>query len=407
MLRTMNRRQEVCRDFQRGSCRFGARCKFSHEVPQRQSNSSVFVNQSHLRAGPNRGGNYYGPLSGTGFTQKQQQPQLSQIQVKEHKCIDPRVCKEQIKEDFQNEHPMFWKLTCYAHWKYLPNDITGDVSFEELRSLAYDDAKQGLSLKDVAQREKMMFSAKNAEFENLLKGPYTGPASAARSFRDSGVSSHSDGSQMLFGKSIPAASLLPSSPFFQAVTSSPQTFSNFRKEASGLSFGFGNMSPVTPASPFAFQKLPQSTFVNVSSGIFGQQGSIQGNNAVNDVNMNSNGGGTKIFPASPFAGSNSPLQSQLFFNNSLFQSSAQSIPSSSLKNNLSHASTWQDSAETMNIENPSEVAMPRTPCSPNQGRSAAFPVQASEQCHLGVDIWLKESWTLGEIPEEEPPVYAR
>jgi hypothetical protein len=36
----MSRRQEVCRDFQRGNCRFGTRCKFSHQLPQNQQPQS-------------------------------------------------------------------------------------------------------------------------------------------------------------------------------------------------------------------------------------------------------------------------------------------------------------------------------------------------------------------------------
>jgi predicted DNA binding CopG/RHH family protein len=31
----------------------------------------------------------------------------------------------------------------------LPNDITGDISPEELRALAYDSAKQGLSIQQI------------------------------------------------------------------------------------------------------------------------------------------------------------------------------------------------------------------------------------------------------------------
>jgi hypothetical protein len=44
---------------------------------------------------------------------------------------------------------MVWEHFWKEYSGSLPNDIVGDVSPEELRAMAYDGAKQGLSLKDV------------------------------------------------------------------------------------------------------------------------------------------------------------------------------------------------------------------------------------------------------------------
>ncbi|XVE71004.1 hypothetical protein DITRI_Ditri10aG0115000 [Diplodiscus trichospermus] len=63
-------------------------------------------------------------------------------QATNHKCTDPEACKHIIVEDLEHERPL-WKLTCYSHWKNSPCDIVGDVSYEELRAAAYDDAKRG------------------------------------------------------------------------------------------------------------------------------------------------------------------------------------------------------------------------------------------------------------------------
>jgi nucleoporin-like protein 2 len=147
----MSRRQEVCRDFQRGNCRFGTRCKFSHQLPQNQQPQSNAFDSGRRHSPQQQGGfgergrNSFEALSNANSSQKPQQ----QVPLKDHKCNDPRVCKEQIKDDMAHEHPLFWRLTSYGHWKFLPNDISGDVSPEELRALAYDSAKQGLSLHQI------------------------------------------------------------------------------------------------------------------------------------------------------------------------------------------------------------------------------------------------------------------
>eukprot|EP00850_Spirogloea_muscicola_P018866 SM000177S03199 [mRNA] locus=s177:281718:288960:+ [translate_table: standard] len=91
-------------------------------------------------------------------------------------CGNPSLCKQQINEDEINEKPTWWRLTCYAHWKELPNDVVGDVSSEELRAEAYSAARQGVPLADLVHRERTMFRAKETIFEQLGRSPYTGPA---------------------------------------------------------------------------------------------------------------------------------------------------------------------------------------------------------------------------------------
>ena len=46
----------------------------------------------------------------------------------------------------------------------LPNDIAGDVSFEELRAYAYDAGKQGMPLQSLVCNEYMCFSFLNMYF---------------------------------------------------------------------------------------------------------------------------------------------------------------------------------------------------------------------------------------------------
>nr|GEV54816.1 zinc finger CCCH domain-containing protein 16-like isoform X1 [Tanacetum cinerariifolium] len=77
------------------------------------------------------------------------QKQDNQQSAANHTCTDPQSCKRLISEDFEHEKPL-WKLTCYGHIKYGPCDIIGDLSFEELRASAYDDAKRGTGVQSIA-----------------------------------------------------------------------------------------------------------------------------------------------------------------------------------------------------------------------------------------------------------------
>ncbi|KAJ7964739.1 Zinc finger CCCH domain-containing protein 16 [Quillaja saponaria] len=95
-------------------------------------------------------------------------------QAVNHKCTDPETCRREIVEDFEKENPL-WKLTCYSHCKNAPCDIVGDISYEELRAAAYDDAKRGMSLQSIVEKERNLLNSKLAEFEKLISRPYAVP----------------------------------------------------------------------------------------------------------------------------------------------------------------------------------------------------------------------------------------
>ncbi|KAK4382851.1 Zinc finger CCCH domain-containing protein 46 [Sesamum angolense] len=96
----------------------------------------------------------------------------NQSQAPNHKCTDSESCRRVIVEDLENEKPL-WKLTCYGHNRNGPCDIVGDISCEELRALAYDDAKQGKSLQFIIERERSLLNSKLVEFQNLVQKPHT------------------------------------------------------------------------------------------------------------------------------------------------------------------------------------------------------------------------------------------
>ncbi|KAL8036077.1 hypothetical protein ABFX02_12G136400 [Erythranthe guttata] len=199
-------RKEFCKFFARGSCRNGNSCNYLHATPQ-QSNANPFgfgnqasnpsqrVNQQQQAPNPfgfgmqnknqSRGGNDFGSkpnqnkpfentwsrssnvnTSGASVTRQSEKQQP----VADHKCTDSESCKRIIVEDFQHEKPL-WKLTCYGHNKNGPCDIVGDISCEELRALAYDDAKNGTNFPLIVERERSLLNSKLVEFQNLMQKP--------------------------------------------------------------------------------------------------------------------------------------------------------------------------------------------------------------------------------------------
>ncbi|KAG6549892.1 hypothetical protein Mapa_008874 [Marchantia paleacea] len=383
----MSRRQEICRDFQRGSCRYGTRCKFLHQASSQQQPRQPQHNQNQRNAFVGAvGNNYYGVLgnnSNNNHSQRHSTP--SSVSAKEHKCNNPRICKDQIEEDFHNEHPVFWRLTCYAHYKFLPNDIVGDVSPEELRALAYDGAKQGLSLKDVAQREASMVAAKNAEFEALLRNPYKGPASqgsaaplspfSASPFMSS-PASQNNSSVMVSGQPLTLSNPNPAAGQGFAQTTNPFGAPAARGFVFNQPSGdptLGTRSSTQSASPFSVQQpnvfqqtlFQQSPFTNTASPAAVAQ------------------------PQSPFTNvqGSSGIQSPFGFNSAF--AAFPSNPGST----TGYAGPPGNSSLLSATPGPSLVNKTTVPY-----RSTNADEDAK---------WLKDVWKIGEIPEGEPPVQVR
>lgn len=385
-------RKELCRNFARGSCQYGDRCKFLHVSPQQSkpnpfgfgtqagqqyqqtnfqqqkpnpfgfSNQNSFQSRGASEFGSNQ--NQFKPFenkwsrssssntSGASTRQPDNQPSAPS-----HKCTDPDSCKRQIVEDFQQERPL-WRLTCYGHCKNGPCDIVGDISYEELRAAAYDDAKRGLSLQSIVERERGLVNSKLQEIESLLHSPYKGASSSG------------------FGSPNPFLNNTQTTPV--TAQSTKPLFSSFNQL--GASLNTGTAAP--PNNSFGQSNLFQSN--NQSSTI----------SQMNNLQFQNSGVGSQAQQKlqSPLSSSFTSFSnsSKGTVQNQLFTSPASSqIPGSSFGQSSSQnlLNTGQHGVRSLT----------------DAGSSAM-----SNKADGDDSIWMKQEWRIGEIPEEAPPeMYCR
>ncbi|KAJ4763599.1 Zinc finger CCCH domain-containing protein 46 [Rhynchospora pubera] len=398
----MSRRQEPCRNFLRGSCKYGANCRFLHVSPNQNQNQ----NQNQTRPSTNPFG--FGSSQASHHHQQQQQQQQrqqqnpfgfgvnktstpqfqapskpfenkwvrptstaprqtdpQQAQPAVHTCTDPVACKNIIADDFKNEAPL-WKLTCYAHFKGLPCDIHGDTSYEELRALAYEEAKQGCNLQSIVGRERNLLQSKLSEFENLLRNPYVPPNSNLGPFNQPNAAPAINSFSQLGAATNVASAFRP--PTISSASSSP----------------FGQPSFVQNN----IQMPPQPNF-GTPVGFFGSQLTNQSHvpspnfsfgKALNS-NANGNATGSLQAPAPSFSfgtNANGNVTGSQHFTSSFPQ---MNTGNSNASNNQQH----QLSSLALGFA------------------SASPPSEEKQEGCKDAGIWLMEKWSIGKIPEEAPP----
>lgn len=406
-------KKELCRNFQRGSCRYGDKCRFLHSTQQQpkpnpfgfgvqnssnfhsttlqQPNTNPFgfgvQNVSQQNGGANFGAsrqsNVFKPFenkwtrtsSATGGSSNTSQQNQNQLQATNHKCTDPNECKKIIAADFEQERPL-WKLTCYGHFKHFPCDVSGDTSYEELRAAAYDDAKRGMPLQSIVERERNLQQSKLVEFENLLRNPYTKQENSAQPLPNPFPS--------IAPNSFP--SIVPNPSSLTTQNQSPSPFSSFGQPAT--SFGMSSsMSSSKPSSnPFGFGQINNPSQI---STMFGPVSMASGNPAPLGGQMSMSGGGG---PFGTFSTQTSSLS-----NTGMSNQNNSQPPTSFLSENMSTANNLQPVLSNAFGAQSNGFGQPATNSQPSENMPKATSTGDAS-------IWLKEEWKLGEIPEDIPPI---
>ncbi|KAM5552611.1 zinc finger CCCH domain-containing protein 16 [Rosa sericea] len=378
-------KREPCRYYQRGSCQYGDKCRYLH-VTQQQPKSNIyggFGSQSgsdqHQKSNPYGFGvhnnsqskaatdkpfenKWTRPSPATATATPSSRRSDNQPQTTNHECTNPESCRSIINEDFERERPL-WKLTCYGHSRNSPCDIVGDISYEELRAVAYDDAKRGLNLQSIVERERNLVNTKSIEFENLRKP-----------------------------RAVPLNSTVSQSPFASATanaflqtpqSSAPPSVSSFSQFGTSLNVGFGQR-PSAPANNGFFQPSLFTNSSHASSG-FGTN-NIPSANVGSLASQSHNSTRGSIF-----------THNVGFGNTDVMRPDSNQISSSAVPSQFPSATSSQ----------PLVVSDGRSSASISSGQVTAEAQSLNniqrEKISGDMSIWLKKKWTPGEVPEEEPP----
>ncbi|ONI26038.1 hypothetical protein PRUPE_1G000600 [Prunus persica] len=386
-------KREPCKYFQRGSCQFGDRCKFLHVIQQQQK-SNIFGFGPQSGSNQQRKSNPYGfgvqnnsqskgpadfgskqsqfkPFenkwsrfsSQTASAAPSSQKSDKQPQATNHRCTDPDSCRSIIIEDNEHESPL-WKLTCYGHWKNFPCDIVGDISYEELRAAAYDDAKHGLNMQSIIERERNLLNTKLIEFDKLGK-----PQGALLKPNHSGQNP------------LPSAS---QNAFLQAANNSAApSLSSFTQLGTSLNTGFGPR-PSAPSNNGFAQLNPFANSTQTSSG-FGTNNFLSGSAGSHGSQFPATAH-VNVFPSSTGFGNTGVMRHETNPFSTLAVSSQIPSATTGLPPILSDGPT---SASNAVRQSTTEVQF--------------LTNMQREKISGETSIWLKKTWSPGEIPEDEPP----
>ncbi|KAK2972701.1 hypothetical protein RJ640_025552, partial [Escallonia rubra] len=374
-------------------CLYGDRCKFLHASQQQaKPNAFGFGTQPSTQFYPTRPEQQKSNPFGFGIQNSSQPRGISDIGAKQnqfkpfenkwtrfspanaggspprqpdgqppaasHTCTDPESCKRLMIEDFKNERPL-WKLTCYGHSKTGPCDIVGDISYEELRAAAYTDAKLGLSLPSIVEKERNLLNSKLLEFESLLRYPCAPPPNST-------ISTQS-----------PSAVASPNASLLTAQNSAPPAVSSFSQLGASL-----NRGPTAPDNALgqqnSFQLSPQT------SSVLGKNNFPFGNAGLLGSQFPTQSIGSSV-PSSTSSFSNSGMGAER--NHSLFATGfSPQIPSS---------------ANNQSLVLPSGPSLAGNAASESTSNSQLMDGMPKKNGAVDNVVWLKDEWNPGESSKED------
>jgi hypothetical protein len=221
-----------CRFFASGSCKFGDQCRYEHVLPGGGGGDGVASDPFAAPSTGKRG------IQGSGGVND----------------------RNRRKSGGAVRDTPTWPLTCVAsHPVSSGNTVTGDMSQEELRALAYTSAPRGMS-QEVIQREEAIV----AEFQQRNNGaPVTTshtPGATLGPFGDTSAPQHQQsifgspaqpGQPPIFG-ATPAISA-QQQPIFPTTTHPADSF-GFQQQHQPAA----TVPVIPPEQQFAFQQVPET-----------------------------------------------------------------------------------------------------------------------------------------------------
>ncbi|KAG9140847.1 hypothetical protein Leryth_010390 [Lithospermum erythrorhizon] len=440
-------KKEVCRNFQRGSCQYGDQCRYLHGAPQqskpnpfgfgsqnqqqkpnpfgfgsqnqqRKSNPFGFGVQNPQQRGANDSGlnqnkpfenkwTRFSPINNTNNSTPSRSEKQSSAPAPAHMCTDSDSCKRQIAEDFRNEKPM-WRLTCYGHVKNGPCDIVGDTSYEELRAAAYDEAKRGMNIQSIIERERISVQAKLVEFESLLSNPYTGPSRLVPNLQNpsQGVSPNTTVNLQSNGGPPAVSSFGQLAASLSSGTSSgaPNTLFGQLNSSQNLNSGPLNGNTSSPSSLFP-NVNGNSPFQNLNPGPPNSNPFSQSNPFQNQGGHSSAFGQKSIFPSQ----STPPTQQTPFTSNSASVSNGASGAEKNLFSSFPIPPQTSTSVLSQSHNSSSgNTLLPNAIGQPSV--NIQLPNSLPRESDGDDSIWMKSKWTIGEFAtlflEWYKPIYS-
>ncbi|XP_078182052.1 zinc finger CCCH domain-containing protein 16-like [Carex rostrata] len=138
-------RREPCLYFLRGSCRFCNNCRWLHV----STNEYLFDLGEKNKNSTSQFQALSKPFANKWIRSTSTAPNLTDSQTpgSSHICTDPESCQNIIADYFKNAMPC-------------------DISFEELRAMAYEEAKNGCTLEHIDSKERNLMQSELSEFDN-------------------------------------------------------------------------------------------------------------------------------------------------------------------------------------------------------------------------------------------------
>jgi hypothetical protein len=409
----MNGGNKVCKYWLQGSCRFGRDCKFLHPKDNQLSANTI-------------------QQPGGFASSKNTFATLAQQNNSHKHAASTQPTKEQIRTSIIQDLQTLpiWPFTCYSYDKNTPLLITGDVSPEELRYIAYDQVKKTGNLNQYHATVAQLKADADNKRKQLMSKPDLFLGQTMQQPSSIFVQPNPSQNQNFTFGNFGAQSPVPT----------PSTLGQHQNQTQNLSFGsFG--SPQQPNSNPSQNPVPVFGSASFGGTAFGNAAqSFTQNIATPSQNSGGSAFGKPSFPQPSVFGNTIHPGTSVLGNASIFGDQTQPVPTPPMFGNTSNVNNFNtnNSAFAAPLQNNSNFAQqtpipqqsifgdPKPISSPINNtpyNSATPPKPTFAQNNLGsnvsqndsvsalrgggndmyTQIWKAPEFRFGEIPEIEPP----